>query len=152
MQRDSSSEMTWPVVMVFGFMAVFIFGLTQTGAQLRAEMSSTFASVVSRPATPTAPARAQVLVVTRNHDDEIRIRATVNPRGYQVLVAKTVPVAKAFLESNSRGIGVVVIDSELAGAETLTTLANGIVPHDKVIKLRRDQRATDLAVLLLAAI
>lgn len=147
MQKDSSSDMSWPVVMVFGLMAVFILGLTHTGELLRAEMSSSFRSVFYGPVNPAPPARPQVLVVTQNHDDEARILATVNPRGYQVVVAETASIAIAILRSNSSRIGVVVVDSELAGAETLATLAHGIVSDDKVIKLHRNHRATEIAAL-----
>ncbi len=153
MQRGpSSTDMAWPVVMVFGLMAVFIFGLTHTGDQLRAEMSSSLRSIVDRPVNASAPTRPQVLVLTQNHDDETRIVATVNPRGYQVVVAETASVARAILQSNSNTIEVVVVDTDVAGGGTLATLAQGIVSGAKVIKLRRHHGATDLAVLLLAAI
>jgi len=152
MQRDSRFDSGWPVALVFGLMAVFILGLTQTGQQLQAEMSSSLRSVLHGPVTPALPARPQVLVVTQNPDDEANIIMTVNPRGYQVVVAETTAIARAILRSNASRIGVVVIDTELAGAESVTTLAQSLLPGEKVIKLRRNHGPTDIAVLLLAAI
>ena len=152
MQRDSHFDSGWPVALVFGLMAVFILGLTHTGQQLQAEMSSSFRSVLHGSVTPAPPARSQVLVVTQNLADEAHIVTTVNPRGYQVVVAETAVIAQAILRSHASRIGVVVIDCELAGAESVTTLAQSILPREKVIQLRRNHEATDLAVLLLAAI
>ena len=152
MQRDSRFDSGWPVALVFGLMAVFILGLTQTGQQLQAEMSSSLRSVLHGPVAPALPARPQVLVVTQNPDDEANIIMTVNPRGYQVVVAETTAIARAILRSNASRIGVVVIDTELAGAESVTTLAQSLLPGEKVIKLRRNHGPTDIAVLLLAAI
>ena len=138
--------------MVFGLMAAFILGLTHTGELLKAEISSSVRSVLHGPVPPGSPARPQVLVVTQNPDDEARIVATVNPRGYQVVVVETAAIAKAILRSNASRIGVVVVDTELGGAESVATLARSIVSDNKVIKLRRNHGATDIAVLLLATI
>ena len=150
MHRDSS-DMGWPVVLVFGLMAVFTLALTHTGQQLQAEMSSSLRSVLHGP-TPAPPARPQVLVVTQDHDAEADIVATVNPRGYQVVVVETATIAIALLRSNASRIGVVVVDTKLAGADSVTALAQSILPGEKVIRLRPNHGVTDLAVLLMAAI
>jgi hypothetical protein len=150
MQKHSNFDASWPVAIIIGVLLVFTFALTGSD-QVKANISSSLRSLHS-PVTVAPAERSQVLVVTKNKNDENRIVLTVNPRGYQIIAADTVELAKAILRANANRIGVVVVDADLKGAGSLLSQAHSILPNEKVINLSRSHTSTDVAVLLLAAI
>ncbi|MDR3700264.1 MAG: hypothetical protein P4L56_11545 [Candidatus Sulfopaludibacter sp.] len=140
----------WPGVVIFGIMAAFVFGLTQTGQQLRCELGEYF--VPPKQVHVIGPARTQVLVVTGNRSDQARIAMTMNPRGYRLLIAETKATAQQLARSAQKDICLIVVDSDLPQSKTIAASLLSIVPGAKIITLPHHPDSTELAVLLLGAI
>ena len=151
MVYDRHLSSNWPVAVLVGFVLAFGLGLTNTGQQLCGDILSSFAPS-RRPVDPGPPARPLVLVVTASQDDQARVAAAVNPRGYRVLLSQTAASAQNFLRSDAEGIGVVVIDTTVARADEVARLARSLVPPVHVVNLKPNHGATELAMLLLNAI
>jgi len=139
------------VVLTLGLMGTFALGLTNTGHAVCEEMLG-WTTAAHHPAAPVLPARPQVLVVTTNPEDQTRAALAVNPRGYRVVVAETQERASGILRADADRIGVVVIDSEIPGAETIAAMARALAPVAKVIRLPPDHAAVSLSKPLLDAI
>jgi CheY-like chemotaxis protein len=151
MQHDSQFDASWPVALAFGLMGILTLSLTNTGHTLRGEVFS-WANSARTPVVAPIPARPQVLVVTNNRDDQTQVAFAVNPRGYHVVVAETADSGSQILHSDATRIGVVVLDTQLPGAETIAALARSLVPDAKLINLAPNHAITDLSKLLSDAI
>ena len=144
-------DASWPVVLVFGLMGTLSVGLTNTGHQLCTEMLS-WATSAHGPVEPGPPTRPQVLVITRNREDQTLVAETVNPRGYRVIVADTAARVREILQSDASRICVVVLDTNMLGAESISAMARSLAPLAKLIKLSGNHGATDVSKPLLDAI
>lgn len=151
MVYDRRAGSNWPVTVLVGFVLAFALGLTNTGHQLCGEVLSAVAPS-HRPMDPGPPARPLVLVVTTSPDTQARVAATVNPRGYRVLVAETAGSAENGLRSDGERVGVIVIDTTVADAGEVACLARSLLPSVHLVRLKPNDGVTDLALLLLNAI
>ncbi len=131
-------------------MAILTLALTNTGHTLRGEVLSWAAP--QKPVAAVVPPRPEVLVVTTDRNDQNRVAFAVNPRGYHVVVAETEASASIILRSDANRIGVVVLDTHMPGAETITALAHSLVPGASLINLLPNHATTDVSKLLLDAI
>jgi hypothetical protein len=150
MQGDSDFDPSWPVAFVFGLLLAFTAAFTPTGRQL---ISDTLKGLSpEKPPAPLTVERPDVLVTTGNPDDTVRIAATVVPRGYSVLVARTTLLAEQLLQGDANRIGLIVVDEGSSDIERIVSLAHSLVPLAKLVKLPRKHGSTELAVLVLDAI
>jgi len=132
-------------------MGILTLSLTNTGHTLRGEVFA-WAAPDPAPVVAPVPARPQVLVITKNRDDQTRVAFAANPRGYHVVVAESAASGTAILRSEAKEIGVVVLDSQLPGAEGVEALARSLIPGAKLISLLPNHAATDVSKLLMDAI
>jgi hypothetical protein len=151
MFRYTPSDPGWPVVLAIGLMGTFTVGLTSAGHSISTEILS-WATSTHALTGPALPARPEVLVMTTNLEDQTRIDLAVNPRGYQVVVAKTAADATRILRADANWIGVVVVDANLPGTASIITLARTLAPKAKLIQLLPRHAASEVSKMLVDAI
>jgi len=134
---------SWPVVLMFGIMGTFTFGLTNTGHEMCHEMLSWANEALGHGGT-VRPVRPEVLVITGNREDQNRVALAVNPRGYRVVVAETAARGRESLNSDASRIAVIVVDMKIPGADHLAAMAHSLAPMAKVIRLRPSHTAVDV--------
>jgi CheY-like chemotaxis protein len=152
MERGSDFNSSWPAAAACALIAVFTFSLTPMGQQLETTALKHVALHSNARTEPLLLARPEVLVVTRNSEDQFRVAATLVPRGYRVLVAGTAVTAQELIRRDANRIGLIVVDTELAKGEGVANLARSLAPGTKLIRLPSKHGSTEVAVLLMAAI
>jgi DNA-binding NtrC family response regulator len=90
-----------------------------------------------------------VLFIGNNPSDEWDISATLAPRGYKLLLAGTAEAGIHQLRSNSRDIGLVLIDPRLPGTQAMPQLALKASPGARVFVLGPAHTRAELVSLLL---
>ncbi|HTX35812.1 MAG TPA: hypothetical protein VME43_12360 [Bryobacteraceae bacterium] len=139
------------MVLMFGLMGTLTLGLTNTGHELYDEVVS-WATSSLRYTEPAAPARPQVLVITKNRDDQTLVALIVNPRGYQVVVAENAARGSEILRSEAGLIAAVVLDTNMLGADNIAAMARSLVPMVRLIRLDPDHTPLDVSKPLVDAI
>jgi len=146
MRIGSSWDTGWPVVLTTVGMLAFLLGLTPTGHQMCGDLVKILGS---RQPPSIVIERNHVLVVSARSIDQVNVVATVTPRGYNVLVAENVPAGVEKLIRDAGNIGVIVVDSSLRDSPVILRMARQLSPAPRIVALKPDHTATDLATLLL---
>lgn len=136
---------------MFGLMGTLTLGLTNTGHELYDEVVSWATSPFGY-AEPAVPARPQVLVITKNRDDQMLVALIVNPRGYEVVVAETAARGSEILRAEGGLIAAVVLDMNMMGAENIAAIAQSLAPVARVIRLPPGHAPVDISKPLVDAI
>ena len=132
------------MVLAFGLMGTFTLGLTNSGHAMYREML-TWADAQLRHVEPARPVRPEVLVITRNREDQRRVALAANPRGYRVVVAETATSGAERLSSDAKQLAMVVLDESMPGARRITALTRTLAPAAKLINLPHHHGAVDVS-------
>jgi CheY-like chemotaxis protein len=131
-------------ILTLAFIAGFDIGLTESGRQL----------VVSalHPHTD-APVRPAVLVVAANRADQLSVITTVEPRGYDVLLANNSKSGiQALGNATKEQVRIVVLDASMPNSGTVLHRIKATCPKALIIMVDRNHSAVYLARQLLNAI
>ena len=131
-------------VLTLAIIAGFDIGLTETGR----------ATVVSslNPQTE-APARPAVLVVAASRADQLSVITTVEPRGYDVLLASNSKSGMDAVASDTQQkVRIVVLDTAMPNSSTVLHRVKSAYPKARIITVDRNHSAVYLARQLLNAI
>jgi CheY-like chemotaxis protein len=91
----------------------------------------------------------KVLLVSARESDRFSVSATLEPRGYSVLLAGTVKAGMAIIGRQPDGIALVVIDTTLPQSKRLLQAAKRCCPGAHVIALNGPQRIGQVSALLI---
>ncbi|HUI81255.1 MAG TPA: hypothetical protein VLY24_25190 [Bryobacteraceae bacterium] len=132
-------------VLTLGTIAGFDIGLSESG---RAMVVSTLNP------QKEAPVRPAVLVVAANRADQLSVITTVEPRGYDVLVASN---SKSGMQaignaSKQQQVQIVVLDTAMPNSGTVLRKVKSTYPKARIIMVDRNHSAVYLARQLLNAI
>jgi hypothetical protein len=144
---SSHTDSGWPIALTALAVAAFILGLTRTGQQLCQELIHGLPGRSQQQLA--ALARADMLLVAASPSDQLSVAATIQPRGYHLLLAQDVVAGLDKLHSHAGRIGVIVIDSRLPNTPMIERLARRVSPTARVVMLRPQHTTADLVRLLL---
>jgi CheY-like chemotaxis protein len=131
-------------VLTLAIIAGFDVGLTESGRQLVVS--------VLHPQTE-APVRPEVLVVAANRADQLSVITTVEPRGYDVLLANNSKSGiQALGNATKQQIRIVVLDTTMPNSGTVLRRIKSAYPNARIIIVDQNHSAVYLARQLLNAI
>jgi CheY-like chemotaxis protein len=131
-------------ILTLTVIAGFDIGLTESGRQLVVS--------VLHPQTE-APMRPEVLVVAANRADQLSVITTVEPRGYDVLLANNSKSGiQALGNATKQQLRIVVIDTTMPNSGTVLRRIKAGYPQAHVIIVDQNHSAVYLARQLLNAI
>jgi DNA-binding NtrC family response regulator len=88
-------------------------------------------------------------VVSDRESDRFSVRATVEPRGYSVLLADNVPAGMEIIGRQRGRIAIVVVDTALPHSQQFLQAARSHCPRAHLISLNGSRRAGDVSALLI---
>jgi len=131
-------------VLTLAIIAGFDVGLTESGRQLVVS--------VLHPQTE-APVRPEVLVVAANRADQLSVITTVEPRGYDVLLASNSKSGiQALGNATKQQLRIVVLDTTMPNSGAVLRRIKSAYPNARIIMVDRNHSAVYLARQLLNAI
>ncbi len=131
-------------IFTLAVIAGFDIGLTESGRQLVISTLNPQAE---------APARPEVLVLAANRSDQLSVITTVEPRGYDVLLASSSKSGMQALSNSTRQqLRIVVVDTAMPNAGTVLRRVKSTYPKARIITVDHNHSAVYLARQLLNAI
>jgi len=131
-------------LLTLGIIAGFDIGLTESGRQL-------VASTISPQSE--APAKPAVLVLAANRADQLSVITTVEPRGYDVLLASNSKSGmQALGKAGKEQLRIVVLDSSIPNSNAVLRHVRTAYPNARIIMVDHNHSAVYLARQLLNAI
>jgi hypothetical protein len=132
------------VALTLGTIAGFDIGLTESGRAM---------VVATLNPQKEAPARPAVLVVTASRADQLSVITTVEPRGYDVLVASNSKSGvQALGNAQKEQVRIVVLDTAMPNSGSILRKVKSACPKARIITVDRNHSAVYLARQLLNAI
>src|SRR5450432_297177 len=145
---SSQSDSGWPIVLIAVALGSFAAAITPTGNRLCKE----FLESLAVRNQPVALARPDVLLIGDNPSDQMNIAMTIAPRGYNLVLAENVATGLERLRADANRIGLIVLDSRLAGVRSVAHVARVTSPEARLITLHPRHTTADLVGLLLNSI
>jgi len=139
-------EKNWPLVLVALELAVF------AGMLLPWIDWNTVAKGVPQPRSqPVSPVQLApgVLLVSVRESDLLSVPATVEPRGYSVLLADNVEQGLAIIGRQRDRIAIVVVDTALPHSKQLLQCVRSVCPRARLVTLHGPRRAGQVSALLI---
>jgi DNA-binding NtrC family response regulator len=99
--------------------------------------------------TEAVVAGPKVLLVSVREADRFSVSATLEPRGYSVLLADSVKAGMAILAEHREKIALVVVDSALPQSKRLLQASRSRCPNAHVIALAGPRRIGQVSALLI---
>jgi hypothetical protein len=107
---------------------------------------------VLNPRTETPP-RPQVLVFAANHSDQLSVITTVEPRGYDVVLASNIEAAiHALGYADEEQLRILVIDPTMPNSSAILRCVKAAYPDTRILMVDPNQSSVNLARQLLNAI
>jgi CheY-like chemotaxis protein len=131
-------------ILTLTVIASFDIGLTESGRQLVISTLNPQAE---------APARPEVLVVAANRSDQLSVITTVEPRGYEVLLASSSKSGmQALGNTTKQQLRIVVVDTAMPNSGSVVRRVKSTYPKALIITVDHNHSAVYLARQLLNAI
>ena len=94
------------------------------------------------------PDRPDVLILSRQADDQFAVTTTLEPRGYLIHMVPTGEAALAELRQDRRRIGIVVVDESIPDARKTLAAARKLSPEICPVLLKGRRDAAQIARVL----
>lgn len=131
-------------ILTLAVMAGFDIGLTESGRQM---------VVTALNPRTEVPMKPEVLVVAANRADQLSVITTVEPRGYDVLLASTSKSGmQALGNATKQQLRIVVLDTAMPNSGTVLRKIKAAYPGARIITVDGNHSAVYLARQLLNAI
>jgi hypothetical protein len=146
---SGGSDLTWPAVaacaMVLGFTVSLTIGSLPSNVVLAKQLHRLFAPR-QRPAQPEA---RQALVITATRIDQLTVIATLSPRGFQPLLARTRREVLAQIRAWPGTLKLAVVDDTVPDYAFIAHVLKDHIPNGGIIVLKGSHRSQDVGAMLL---
>jgi hypothetical protein len=149
--RYAGLEFSWPVGVSVALVIAVAFG-SHDGREKLSSALSAFPNVLLWRSHAQAGEPARILVVTLDPRKELTVVATISPRGFDPLLARSLDAVQAIIETDAPVIGLAVVDENCPGAMSITRLLRKSLPATRILVLKRSIQPGEIGPLLLGVL